>query len=166
MVIDRHKDDTMTDPVLDDLHRRRDQLVVEVRRAEAIIQRTVSDIESLDNAIRLFDPSHRAVSPAVNPIGAGNRITRTILTILRKAPEPMTLRTLTVVLMETVGLNHRDRKRVKRMMEQVRTALARQNLNGTVGKEMGANRAMVWQIASKHESAHHPSVENLYTLLS
>ena len=137
----------MTDLVLDGLYRRRDQLVTEVRRAEAVIQRTVADIESLDNAIRLFDPNHRAVSPAVNPIGAGNRITRTILTIMRKAPEPMTLRAIAVSLMTTVGLDTKDRKRVKRMMEQCRTALARQALNGTVVKEIGAGRALVWKIA-------------------
>ena len=87
------------------------------------------------------------VSPAVNPVGAGNRITRTILTILRKSPEPMTLRTIAVSLMTTVGLDTKDRKRVKRMMEQCRTALARQIANGTVAKEMGPARALVWRIA-------------------
>jgi hypothetical protein len=46
---------------------------------------------------------------------------------------------LTVSLMETAGLNQRDRKRV---MEQVRTALARQHLNETVIKAMVPERAL------------------------
>jgi hypothetical protein len=139
----------MTDLILDGLTKHRERLVTEVRRTEAIIQRLLADIEHLDATIQQFDPTHRAVSPAVNPVGAGNRITRTVLTILRKTPGPLTLRQVAVSLMTTVGLDTRDRKRVRRMIEQVRTALARQVLNGTVTKEMGKNRAMFWRIAGE-----------------
>lgn len=139
----------MPDPVITGLAARREQLVTEVRRTEATLQRLLADIEHLDTAIRVFDRSYRPVSPAVSPLGTGGRITRTLLTILRKAPGPLTLRELTVTLMQTVGLDHKDRKRVKRLMEQSRTALARQLANGTVVKEMGAERSLVWRIKSR-----------------
>jgi hypothetical protein len=137
----------MQDPILEGLTKHRASLVAQVRNAEATIQSLLADIEHLDATIRQFNPAHKAPAPAVSPLGAGNHITRTLLTILRKSPEPMTLRALRVSLMETVGLNHRDRRRIKRMMEQVRTALARQLANGTVAKEMGPERALVWRIA-------------------
>ena len=137
----------MSESVLDGLTKHRAGLVAQVRQAEATIQSLLADIEHLDATIRQFNPAHRAPAPAVSPLGAGNHITRTLLTILRKSPEPMTLRDLAISLMETVGLNHRDKKRVKRMMEQCRTALARQAANGTVVKEMGRERALVWRIA-------------------
>jgi hypothetical protein len=97
--------------------------------------------------MQVFDPSYKIVAPAVSSAGTGGHITRTILTILRKSAEPMTLRALTVSLMRAVGLDHKNGKRVKRMMEQVRTALARQLANGTVVKEKGAGMALVWRIA-------------------
>jgi hypothetical protein len=115
----------MTDAVLEGLSRHRAHLVAQVRNAEATIQSLLADIEHLDTTIRQFDPAHKAPAPSVSPLGAGNHITRTLLTILRKSAEPMTLRALAVSLMTTVGLDTRDRKRVKRMMEQCRTALAR-----------------------------------------
>ena len=138
----------MTETILDGLTKHRADLVARVRHAEATIQSLLADVEHLDATIRQLDPAHKACAPAVSPLGAGNHITRTLLTILRKAPEPMTLRDLTVSLMQTVGLDSRDRKRLRRMMEQSRTALARQLANGTVIKEMGQDRALVWRISN------------------
>ncbi len=136
----------MHNPVFDGLIKHRESLVAEVRRAGSMIQRLLGDLEHLDATIQQFNPAHKAVSPAVNPIGSGNRITRVLLTILRKSAEPMTLRAITIALMDNVGLERKDRKRVNRMREQCRTALERQRINGTVVKEAGPDRALVWRI--------------------
>jgi hypothetical protein len=138
----------MSDPILAGLNKRRRDLVVEVRRTETTLIRLLADIETMDAAILQFNATYRPPVAHVSSVGAGGQITRTLLTILRKSPEPLTLRALTVGLMQSLGLDHRDRKRVKRMMEQCRTALYRQRANGVIASEPGPGsaRALVWRV--------------------
>lgn len=137
----------MTDPVLAGLLKRRADLVVEVRRMEVRFQDILTNIDQLDGAIIQFDPGYRPHHPAVRTTKS-IPLTRTLLTILRKAPAPMTMRDLTIAMMENLGLDHRNRYRVTRLTEQVRTALTRQKKNGVVESEIGHARALMWRVAA------------------
>jgi hypothetical protein len=136
----------MTDPVLEGLTKRRNDLVVEVRRMEVRFQDLLANIDQLDAAIIQFDPAYRPHHPAVRTVKS-LPLTRTLLTILRKSPEPMKMRDLTIAMMESLGLDHRNAYRVTRLTEQVRTALTRQKKNGVVMSEAGPNRTLIWRIA-------------------
>jgi hypothetical protein len=147
MVIAQQKAIPMADAVLSALLFRRATALAEIRRTETAMKKLLADVEHIDAAILMFDESYRPTSPAVNYTGSG-QITRTLLTIMRKAKEPMGLRDLTMAMMRELGLAHEDPKRVKRTLEQVRTALARQIVHGTVAKEyQGPTRMLVWRIA-------------------
>lgn len=137
----------MTDLVLEGLLHRRSQLIAEVRRTEAKFHDLFVDIDNLDGVILQFDPLYKVINPAVRGVGLTGQLTRSLLGILRKSPEPMTLRDLTVAMMASLGLNHQDQKRVSRMMEQSRNAMHRQKKNGTVVCDQGPGRALVWGIA-------------------
>jgi len=137
----------MTAHILPGLLARRAEMVREVRAVEGQLQQLLANIEHLDRAIVLFDPDHIVRAPSISATGAGGHITRVLLDILRKSPEPMTLRALTLGLMQSVGLDHKSPRRVVKAMEQCRRALTRQLANGTVAKEMGRAGALVWRIA-------------------
>ena len=138
----------MTDLVLEGLMKRRKELVAEVRRCEARLQGLFTDIDNVDGVISQFDPAYKAIYPQIRGVGLSGHLTKTLLGILRKSPEPMTIRTMTIAMMMNLGLDHQDRKRVARAMEQTRTAMARQKRNGTVVSEIGPNHATMWWIAS------------------
>src|ERR1700722_5072073 len=109
----------LASPIVISLTEKRDQLVAEVRRTESTLQRLLGEIEHMDYAIEQFDPAYRRVPPAVNytPPGA---ITRTLLSIMRQAKEPMTLRDLTGQMMDRLGLEKVERYKFLRTMEHVR----------------------------------------------
>jgi hypothetical protein len=138
----------MHDPILEGLKKRRAELVAEVRRCETKFQSLLTDIDHLDATIYQFDPAYKPLHPVVQSAGLTGQVTKTLLNILRKSPEPMSLRSLAIALMMSLGLDHKDQKRVSRMVEQVRRAMARQRGNGTVVAEMGMTNALVWRIAN------------------
>jgi hypothetical protein len=137
----------MADPVLERLLKRRAALIAEVRRTEAKFHDLFVDIDNLDGTILQFDPNYKVINPAVRGVGLTGQLTRSLLGILRKSPEPMTLRDLTVAMMASLGLDYQDPKRVSRMMEQTRNAMIRQKKNGTAVSEQGPARALLWRIA-------------------
>lgn len=142
----------MIDPVLAGLTGRRTEILTELRRLEVKFQALLVDLEHLDEVILQFDPSRKLMHPVVRNIGAGGGMTRTLLTILRKSPEPMTLRAMSIALMLHLGLDPKDPKRLARIIEQARTAMARQKRNGIVVTEPGPHtpgpgRIGVWRIA-------------------
>lgn len=137
----------MTDLILEGLLKRRAELVAEVRRTESKFHDLFVDIDNLDGVILQFDPNYKVINPAVRGVGLTGQLTRSLLGILRKSPEPMTRRDLTVAMMASLGLDHEDPKRVSRMMEQSRNAMIRQKKNGTVASDEGPARALVWRIA-------------------
>jgi hypothetical protein len=138
----------VTTNIIEGLQARRAEMVREIRGIEQRLQELLADIEHLDRAIVVFDPAHRVHAPSISSAGVGGHITRTLLGIMRKAPEPMTLRALTVTMMQCVGLDHRNPRRVVKCMEQARTALTRQIRNRTVEKLPGPDgRTLVWRVA-------------------
>lgn len=93
----------MVDPVLNGLLARRAALIAEVRRTVAKFQDLFVDIDNLDGVILQFDPNYKVINPAVWGVGLTGQPTRSLLGILRKSPEPMTLRDLTVAMMASLG---------------------------------------------------------------
>jgi hypothetical protein len=136
----------MNATVVSALLERREALIAQVNDAEATIRDLIANIEHLDIAITMFKPDHRPVAPQVRYAGHG-QVTRMVLTLLRKSPEPLTLRQLSIKAMESLGLATDNRRKVRKMGEQIRTALGRQKENGVVTCEVGKGAALLWRIA-------------------
>jgi len=133
--------------VIAGLLERREALIAQVRDTEALIRDLISNIEHLDVAIAMFKPDHRPVAPQVRYAGHG-QVTRLVLTVLRKSPEPMTLRALSLKAMERLGLATDNKRKVRKMGEQLRTALGRQKVNSVVACEVGKSGALMWRVAT------------------
>jgi hypothetical protein len=146
MIIDRHKDIFMNSVVIAGLLEPRESRIAQVKEAEASLRDLISNIEHLDIAIIMFKPDHRPVAPQVRYAGHG-QVTRMVLTILRKSSEPLTLRAFSLKAMESLGLATDNKRKVRKMGEQLRTALGRQKENGVVTCETtGRGAALVWRI--------------------
>ena len=79
--------------------------------------------------------------------GAPVQITRTLLTILRKSGQPMTVQELTAALMRELGLAQADARRVRSMTMRVRAALGAQLRQEVLVREPGkVGRGPVWRI--------------------
>jgi hypothetical protein len=142
----------MTTTVLAGLANRRLELVAEVKKQEGVLRSLLADIDHLDAAMRQFDPEHRARRPNTSLAsverGSGRgAVTKTILTVLRTAAEPITLRETALRTMIAFGMDCQDRKRTMRMIEQVRTVIYRQRSNGIVASEPGPEQAGLWRIS-------------------
>lgn len=136
----------MNSVVIAGLLERREALIAQVKEAETLLRDLIANIEHLDIAITMFKPDHRPVAPQVRYAGHG-QVTRRVLTILRKSPEPMTLRALSLKAMESLGIAADNKRKVRKMGEQLRTALGRQKENGVVTCELGKGGALMWRIA-------------------
>jgi hypothetical protein len=142
----------MVNPMLAGLTKRRTELVAEVKEQEGVLRGLLADIDHLDAAMRQFDPEHRARRPNTSLAsverGAGRgAVTKTILGVLRTAGEPLTLRETAMRTMMAFGMDCQDRKRTARMIEQVRTVIYRQRVNGIVVSETGPGAAGLWRVA-------------------
>jgi hypothetical protein len=137
----------MTDTILTGLQDRRADLVRQARQTERLFNELIAQIDQIDAVIWQFDGNYKPDRPPVQSVGR-IPMTRTVLTILRKSKEPMTLRELTLAMMESLGLDVTNSRRVTRVQEQVRTALTRQKANGVVEPVVrpGGARAMGWRV--------------------
>jgi hypothetical protein len=122
----------VNDPSLPDLIARRTRIATQIKRLRYQITR-------LDETIRRLTQERRT-----RPAGRG-LVVRALLTILRKSPEPLDARTLTMRVAEVMGRDCRDPVRFQRMLVQVRVTLIRQRTNGTV--TAGEGPALRWRIA-------------------
>jgi hypothetical protein len=102
--------------------------------------------------MRQFDPAHRTslVPTSVGRLERGS-MTKALLTIPRKASEPLTVRSLTRGVASRRGTDMGDRKIVERTTIQVRTVLVRHRKSETAvaepGPMVGAHQAWSWRIA-------------------
>ena len=74
-------------------------------------------------------------------------MTKTVLSILRQAAEPMTSRDIALEMLVTRALDKDDQKLLALMTKRVGVALRMQRLNGVVCSEHGTGQYMVWEIA-------------------
>ena len=106
----------------------------------------LADLEHLDGAVQLLGQPRKPPSRMSN-YGAPVQITRTLLTILRKSGQPMTVQELTAALMRELGLAQADARRVRSMTMRVRAALGAQLRQEVLVREPGkVGRGPVWRI--------------------
>ena len=86
----------------------------ELEAAQAALRRLVLNIDALDATIRSFDPESKVGIVRVRPVprrhlAIRGESARLILTMLRDAAGPMTMRDIVFRVMQARGLNAADR---------------------------------------------------------
>jgi hypothetical protein len=113
----------------------------------------IEDLEKLDSVILQFDPSYQVESikpKAFRPRPDWARrgeMTKTVLSILRQAAEPMTTRDIALEMLVTRALDKDDQKLLALMTKRVGVTLRLQRLNGSVRSAQSTGQFMVWEIA-------------------
>jgi hypothetical protein len=74
-------------------------------------------------------------------------MTKTVLSILRQAAEPMTSRDIALEMLVTRALDKDDQKLLALMTKRVGVALRIQRVNGVVRSTQGPGQYMVWEIS-------------------
>jgi hypothetical protein len=73
-------------------------------------------------------------------------MTKTVLSILRQAVEPMTTRDIALEMLVTRALDKDDQKLLALMPKRVGVALRMQRLNAVVRSSSGPGQFMLWEI--------------------
>jgi hypothetical protein len=143
----------MTNYVLTGLVKRRAELAGEIEATHARLRRMIDDLEKLDSVILQFDPQHdvegikpKAFRPPEDWAHRGE-MTRTVLSILRQAVEPMTTRDIALEMLVSRALNAQDQKLLALMVKRVGVALRIQRNNGIVRSTSGPGQFMLWEVA-------------------
>jgi hypothetical protein len=143
----------MTDYVLHGLIKRRAELAGEIEATHERLRKMIEDLEKLDSVILQFDPQHdvegikpKAFRPPEDWAHRGE-MTRTVLSILRQAVEPMTTRDIALEMLVNRALNRDDQKLLALMVKRVGVALRIQRNNGIVRSTSGPGQFMLWEVA-------------------
>jgi hypothetical protein len=139
----------MADPhIISALRSKRAELSGELIAAEKRIVQLRADIQSLDGAIRVFDPTSapdrirpilRWKKPALIPRG---QCSRAVLDTLRDADTALTVREIAAQLAARYQLDTRNTDAMKALIAKIRNTLARQN--GLVSELRGDVKA--WRV--------------------
>jgi hypothetical protein len=145
--------ETMGDMVVMGLMKRRAMLTHEIEQAHERLRQMVVDLESLDATLLQFDPSleietikPRAFRPPDNWSKRGE-MTRLILSVLRRATEPLTTRDIAFELIVERALDKTDQKLIRLMSKRVGVALRHQRDAGRVASVLGPGQYNLWEVA-------------------
>ncbi len=138
----------MNDHVISGLLRRRRELAGDILELLAKVDALASDLDTLDRALRLFDPDIQldqipALQSRPKPDWAlRGEVARIVFAILREAPEPLSTQALTVEIMARRGFAGE----VTRLhLKRVRKCLDRQKARGTlIGESVGG--VLCWRV--------------------
>lgn len=141
----------MSTIVINGLVAKRAELSGELLAAEKRIAQLRADLDSIDGAIRVFDPSavpakikpRRPLAVPLTSLPHG-QASRFILGILRDVTEPMTARQIADVLAERCGMTSPSQSQQKAMLTKVRNMLARQDGRAVVSEQRG--NAAYWRV--------------------
>jgi hypothetical protein len=139
-------------PVICALAKKRAQLAGEIEAAQAKLHQMIFDLEHLDQTLSLFDPSYEIAS--IKPRGfrpppdwaRRGEMTRLIMDILRKAPEPLTSRDVALQLMVERAMDTNDKRLLRLMGKRAGVALKTLRQKGGVRSEQMPGMYQVWTL--------------------
>ncbi|MES2292985.1 MAG: hypothetical protein V4527_06790 [Pseudomonadota bacterium] len=135
------------------LVKRRALLTHEIEETHQRLRQMVVDLENLDATLLQFDPNlavetikPRAFRPPENWSKRGEMM-RLIVSVLRRATEPLTSRDIAFELIVERALDKTDQKLIRLMSKRVGVALRHQRDAGRVVSILGPGQYNLWQIA-------------------
>jgi|HubBroStandDraft_1064217.scaffolds.fasta_scaffold00074_16 hypothetical protein len=139
------------DNVVSGMIRKRAELAGEIDSLEGLMREKLIALDHLDAAIRIFRPDIDLEEIKPKPIpprgqaGPGEMI-RNLLTILRKATEPMSSHEITLALMILRSMNTADKGLVRTVSKRVIAALRNHRTQGTLRSYDTPGQALLWEI--------------------
>lgn len=125
--------------VITALVRKRAQVAGEIETVRARMERLISDLETLDGAILVFDPDYavagiRPIAYRLQDKGRAPRgeLPRMLLDLIREAAAPMTAPQIVGIVMERKGMDRSDQRAVRHMTVAVNAALRRHRKRGAI----------------------------------
>ena len=143
----------MAEPlVINALSKKRAELAGEIKKAQQHLQKSMRDLEHLDQTLLLFDCSieiskikPRTLAPP--DWAKRGEMTRTILELFRKTSSPLTIRDIAQHVVEERELNADDAKLMRAMKNRVGTALRALRHTGRVSSRLNAGSSQTWCLA-------------------
>jgi len=133
---------------------KRREIAGKVGETRALLRQLIIDLDHVDAAIRLFDPTYdveglRPKLPQARGYAMKGDVTRAFLEILRKADGPMTTQELAKHLMTERGLDPKDVDLVQTMTRRAGPLLKNQLKRGVLRrtKDPKHGRFSFWEIA-------------------
>ena len=117
--------------IISTLRQKRSEISGEIADMERRLVGLREDLASVDRTLRIFDPTvvPATIKPRLKrkhpPRFRAGEMTRSLLTVLRLASKPMTVREIAVQVGREHGLDMDDRKALDPMVANVRAALSR-----------------------------------------
>lgn len=143
----------MSEMVVQGLIKRRATLTHEIEETHERLRQMVIDLENLDATLLQFDPSleietikPRAFRPPKDWSKRGEMM-RLIISVLRRATEPLTTRDIAFELIVERALDKTDQRLIRLMSKRVGVALRHQRDAGRVSSVLGPGQYNLWQIA-------------------
>jgi hypothetical protein len=138
--------------VLGGLTRKRGELAGQIEHTQALLRKLVTELDTIDAAIRLFDPKadlgsiKQRLYPPRHQAFRGEMM-RHVMGALRIATEPVTSLDITLAVMKGRGLNPDDLEFVRTIRKRVAACMWRLKKNGAVREVPGAGDLKGWMRA-------------------
>lgn len=142
----------MSELVVTGLIKRRAALTHDIEQTHERLRQMIVDLENLDATLLQFDPTlevetikPRAFRPPEDWSKRGEMM-RLIISVLRRATEPLTTRDIAFELIVERALDKSDQKLIRLMSKRVGVALRHQRDAGRVACVQGPGQYNLWQL--------------------
>lgn len=138
--------------VLAGLTKKRAEIAGQIEHAQQALRKLVTDLDSIDAAIRLFDPTAdiTAIKPRQYPprhAAFRGEMMRHVMGSLRLAKKPITTREIALVVMKARGLNPEDAELLVTIRKRVGACMWKLKQGGIVKEVAGVGELKEWVLS-------------------
>lgn len=143
----------MAEPhVLTGLIAKRSEIAGKIEHTQDQLRQLVIDLDHIDAAIHIFDPSIELEEIKSRPVPAPHhafrgQVTRVVLTTLRNAKKPLTTQDIAQRVMAERGLDTSNVRLLKTMTKRAGACLRNLQKQGGVSRQPGPGQFMLWSVA-------------------
>lgn len=142
----------MAEPhVVSALVRKRAELAGQIEHAQDKLRQLVIDLDAIDAAIHIFDPSIELQEIKARPVPPRHQafkgeVTRIVLGALRNAKKPLTTHEIAQRVMAERGLDSANQRLLKTVQKRTAACLRHWQHKGITSKQQGPGQFMLWEM--------------------
>jgi hypothetical protein len=143
----------MAEPhVLTGLVAKRSEIAGQIEHAQDKLRQLVIDLDHIDAAIHIFDPSIELEEIKARPVPPRHQafkgeVTRIVLATLRNAKKPLTTADIAQRVMAERGLDTANVRLLKTMQKRTGACLRHWLQRGVASKKPGPGQFVLWELA-------------------